>query len=178
MKHRIRFKINGQPHEILVEARRTLLQVIREDLGLKGTKKGCEEGECGACSVIMEGQLMNSCLVLAVEADGKEITTIEGLRQGEKLHPLQQSFIDRGALQCGYCTPGMILAGKVLLDENPNPTDEQVKKGIEGNLCRCTGYTKIIEAILAAGQKISAGGEEGAGHLEKVFSSERKEDRR
>jgi carbon-monoxide dehydrogenase small subunit len=178
MKHRIRLTVNGDPHEVLVEARRTLLQVIREDLGLKGTKKGCEQGECGACSVIMDGQLMNSCLVLAVEAHEKEITTIEGLRQGETLHPLQQSFIDRGALQCGYCTPGMILAGKALLDENPNPTEEQVKKGIEGNLCRCTGYTKIIEAILAAGQRISAGGTGTAAGSGEFLSPEGKEDRR
>ncbi len=155
MKHQIRLKVNGELHDILVEGRRTLLQVIRDDFGLKGTKKGCEEGECGACSIIMDGKLMNSCLVLAVEADGKEITTIEGLREGEKLHPLQLSFMERGALQCGYCTPGMILAGKVLLEEKPNPTEEEIKKGIEGNLCRCAGYTKIIEAIRAAGQKMS-----------------------
>ena len=152
MKHRIQLRVNGKPHDLLVEARRTLLQVIREDLGLRGTKKGCEQGECGACSVILDGQLVNSCLVLAVEADGKEITTIEGLRRGGGLHPLQQSFIDRGAVQCGYCTPGMILAAKALLDEIPNPTEAEVRKGIEGNLCRCTGYTKIIQAVLAAGQ--------------------------
>jgi carbon-monoxide dehydrogenase small subunit len=153
MKHNIRFTVNEITHEIKVESRRTLLQVIREDLGLTGTKKGCEMGECGACTVIMNGVALNSCLVLAVEADGKDILTIEGLRKGLIFHPLQKSFIENGAIQCGYCTPGMILSAKALLDENPSPTEDQVKKGIEGNLCRCTGYAKIIKAIMTVAQK-------------------------
>jgi len=153
MEHDIRLTVNGTPREIRVESRRTLLQVIREDLGLTGTKKGCEKGECGACSVLMNGKVVNSCLVLAVEANGKDILTIEGLRQGQMLHPLQRSFVEHGAIQCGYCTPGMILSAKALLDENPHPTEEQIKKGMEGNLCRCTGYTKIIKAIMAVAGK-------------------------
>jgi len=153
MKHNINFSINGTPREIQVESRRTLLQVIREDLGLTGTKRGCEIGECGVCSVMMNGKVVNSCLVLAVEANGKDILTIEGLRKGLILHPLQKSFIDHGAIQCGYCTPGMILSAKALLDENPFPTEDQIKKGIEGNLCRCTGYIKIIKAIMAVSKK-------------------------
>jgi carbon-monoxide dehydrogenase small subunit len=153
MRHNIRFIINGTKREIWVESRHTLLQVIREDLGLTGTKKGCERGECGACSVIMNDKVVNSCLVLAVEADGKDILTIEGLRENEILHPLQKSFIEHGAIQCGYCTPGMIISAKALLDENPQPTEDQIKKGIEGNLCRCTGYAKIIKAIMAASRE-------------------------
>ena len=149
MKHPVRLSVNGKRYEIYVESRRTLLQVIREDLGLTGTKKGCEHGECGACSVIIDGKLMDSCLVLAIEAAGKEILTIEGLRQGEALHPLQESFIQHAALQCGFCTPGMILAAKALLGKNPHPTEEQIRKGLEGNLCRCTGYNKIVQAIMA-----------------------------
>jgi carbon-monoxide dehydrogenase small subunit len=131
-----------------------LLDVIREDLGLIGTKEGCGLGECGACTVIMDGKTVNSCLVLAIEADGKEITTIEGLTDGDKLHPVQQAFVDEGGLQCGFCTPGMIMSAKVLLDENPNPTDEEIKRGIAGNLCRCTGYTKIIKSIKTASKMI------------------------
>jgi aerobic-type carbon monoxide dehydrogenase small subunit (CoxS/CutS family) len=153
MRHNICFTVNGTRYENWVESRRTLLQVIREDLRLTGTKKGCEKGECGACSVIMNGKLVNSCLVLAVEADGKDIQTIEGLRKGQTLHPLQNSFIAQGALQCGYCTPGMIMSAKALLDENPNPTEDEVKKAIEGNLCRCTGYVKIIKAIMAVARR-------------------------
>jgi carbon-monoxide dehydrogenase small subunit len=153
MKYNIHLIINEIPREIRVESRRTLLQVIREDLGLTGTKKGCERGECGACSVIMNNRVLNSCLVLAVEADGKDILTIEGLRRGMVLHPLQKSFVDHGAIQCGYCTPGMIISAKALLDENPSPTEDQVKKAIEGNLCRCTGYIKVINAIMAVARK-------------------------
>jgi carbon-monoxide dehydrogenase small subunit len=153
MEHDIRLRVNGIPREIRAESRRTLLQVIREDIGLTGTKKGCEKGECGACSVLVNGKVVNSCLVLAVEANGKDILTIEGLRQGQMLHPLQRSFVQHGAIQCGYCTPGMILSAKALLDENPRPTEEQIKKGMEGNLCRCTGYAKIIKAIMAVAGK-------------------------
>jgi carbon-monoxide dehydrogenase small subunit len=153
MRHNVCFTVNGTRYENRVESRRTLLQVLREDLRLTGTKKGCEKGECGACSVIINGKVVNSCLVLAVEADGKDIQTIEGLRRGQTLHPLQNSFIEQGALQCGYCTPGMIMSAKALLDENPNPTEDEVKKAIEGNLCRCTGYVKIIKAIMAVARR-------------------------
>jgi carbon-monoxide dehydrogenase small subunit len=133
---------------------RTLLEVLREDLGLTGTKEGCGLGECGACTVLMDGRAINSCLVLAAEADGREITTIEGLADGDRLHPIQQAFVDHGGLQCGFCTPGMIMSAKALLDKNPHPTEEEIKQGITGNLCRCTGYTKIIESIKAAAEKM------------------------
>lgn len=150
MKKIISLKINGTMYEEAVNVRRTLLEVIREQIGLTGTHKGCDEGECGACTVLMDGKPVASCLVLAVEADGKEITTIEGLAHGENLHPIQRAFINHGAIQCGFCTPGMILTAKALLDENHNPTMEEIKSGIAGNLCRCTGYFQIIEAISSA----------------------------
>ena len=150
----IRFTVNNKPYEISVQPSQTLLNVIREDLGLTGTKEGCGLGECGACTVIMNGKTVNSCLVLAVEADGKEITTIEGLADGDKLHPVQQAFVDEGGLQCGFCTPGMIMSAKALLDENPSPTDDEIKRGIAGNLCRCTGYTKIIQSVKTASNMI------------------------
>ena len=146
----IKLNVNGQDYGFSVPPHRTLLEVIREELGLTGTKEGCSVGECGACTVIMDGKTVNSCLVLAAEADGKSITTIEGLANGDKLHPIQQAFIDHGGFQCGFCTPGMIMSAKALLDTNPHPTDEEIRKGISGNFCRCTGYTKIIESIKAA----------------------------
>jgi carbon-monoxide dehydrogenase small subunit len=146
----IKITVNKKPYELDVMPYRTLLEVIREDLGLTGTKEGCGDGECGACTVLMNGRSVNSCLVLAVEADGREIITIEGMADGEKLHPIQQAFIDEGGLQCGFCTPGMILSTKALLDANPNPTDEEIKRGIDGNFCRCTGYTKIFASIKTA----------------------------
>jgi aerobic carbon-monoxide dehydrogenase small subunit len=146
----IEIKVNGVMHEVDVQPWDTLLDVIRDKLGLTGTKEGCGLGECGACTVIMNGKTVNSCLVLAVEADGKQITTIEGLAEGDKLHPIQQAFIDIGGLQCGFCTPGMIISAKAMLDENPNPTEEEIRRGISGNFCRCTGYTKIIQSIQAA----------------------------
>jgi carbon-monoxide dehydrogenase small subunit len=146
----INLTVNNRPYRLSVLPWRTLLEVIRENLGLTGTKEGCGLGECGACTVLIDGRAVNSCLVLAAEADGKEITTIEGLADGDKLHPLQQAFVDHGGLQCGFCTPGMILSAKALLDENPTPTEEEIKQGIAGNLCRCTGYAKIIESIKAA----------------------------
>jgi carbon-monoxide dehydrogenase small subunit len=150
----INITVNNQSYRLSVPPRRTLLEIIREDLGLTGTKEGCGLGECGACIVLMDGQAINSCLVLAAEADGKEITTIEGLADGDKLHPIQQAFVDHGGLQCGFCTPGMIMSAKALLDENPTPTEEEIKQAISGNLCRCTGYTKIIESIKAAAENM------------------------
>ena len=144
------FVVNGQRHELEVKPWATLLDVLRENLGLTGTKEGCGVGECGACTVIMEGRAVNACLVLAAEAHEKEITTIEGLASGPELHPIQQAFVDIGGLQCGFCTPGMVLSTKALLDRNSDPTDEEIRKGLEGNFCRCTGYTKIIESVRAA----------------------------
>jgi len=153
-KIRLNTKVNGEACELLIKPSATLLDVLREDLGLTGSKEGCGEGECGACTVIMDGRAVNSCIVLAAEAEGKEVTTIEGLADGEHLHPIQQAFVDMGGLQCGFCTPGMILAAKVLLDVNQNPTDEEIRKGLEGNFCRCTGYTKIIESVKVAAERM------------------------
>ena len=153
----VKITVNVKHYEISVPPWRTLLEIIREDLKLTGTKEGCGLGECGACTVIMDGKIVNSCLVLAAEADGGQITTIEGLTDGDKLHPIQQAFVDHGGLQCGFCTPGMIMSAKALLDENPTPTEDEIKRGIAGNLCRCTGYTKIIESIKAAAKDM--GGE-------------------
>lgn len=148
-KQLVELKVNGESREVLVEPRTTLLQVLREDLGLTGTKQGCNTGDCGACTVLIDNHPVLSCLTLAIEAQGKEILTIEGLNQQGGLHPLQQSFIDHYAVQCGFCTPGMILSAKALLDRNSHPTEEEVREAISGNLCRCTGYVKIVEAILA-----------------------------
>jgi carbon-monoxide dehydrogenase small subunit len=156
MEQRIGLTVNGALYELSVQPWETLLEVIRDKLGLTGTKEGCGLGECGACTVIMEGKTVNSCLVLAVEADGKQITTIEGLADGDRLHPLQEAFIETGGLQCGFCTPGMIMSAKALLDENPHPSEEEIRRGIAGNLCRCTGYTKIIESISSAARKMGA----------------------
>jgi aerobic carbon-monoxide dehydrogenase small subunit len=153
----ITLNVNNTEYTLQAKPSATLLDVIREDLGLIGTKEGCGEGECGACTVIMDGKAVNACLILAVEANGKTITTIEGLADGEVLHPIQQAFVDIGGLQCGFCTPGMILSTKVLLDKNGNPTDEEIRKGLEGNFCRCTGYTKIIESVKAAAQMLKDG---------------------
>jgi carbon-monoxide dehydrogenase small subunit len=150
----IKLTVNGKLYELSVPPGETLVEVIRDDLGLTGTKEGCGLGECGACTVIMEGKAVNSCLVLATEADGKQITTIEGLADGDKLHPIQQAFVDHGGFQCGFCTPGMIMSAKALLDKNPTPSEEEIRRGIAGNLCRCTGYTKIIESIKAAAKNM------------------------
>jgi len=151
MSQKIKFKVNGVMEEVNVEPGWSLAYVLREVLNLMGTKVGCETGNCGTCTVLVDGKAIKSCLFLAVKAKGKEIVTIEGLKgkQGG-LHPLQEAFMDHFAVQCGYCTPGMILAAKALLDENPNPTEEDVRRGLSGNLCRCTGYVKIVEAVLAA----------------------------
>lgn len=154
LKQPMKFKINGMDYELAVNPRRTLLEVLREEVGLTGTKRGCDEGDCGACTVLMDGKAVTSCLVLAVEAQGKEITTIEGLALDGKLHPLQQAFVELGAIQCGFCSPGMIMSAKALLAENPHPTEAEVRAGIAGNLCRCTGYVKIVEAVLSAAQKM------------------------
>jgi aerobic carbon-monoxide dehydrogenase small subunit len=146
--------VNGNEYMLQVKPSATLLDIIREDLGLIGTKEGCGEGECGACTVLMDGLAVNACLILAVEANGKQITTIEGMADGENLHPIQQAFVDVGGLQCGFCTPGMILSTKALLDKNTNPSDEEIRKGLEGNFCRCTGYTKIIESVRSAANRM------------------------
>jgi len=143
----IELNVNEQIHQIRVNPQDTLLDVLRDKLGLIGVKRGCDMGECGACTVIMSGKTVYSCLTLAIEAQGKPITTIEGLSKKGELHPIQQAFIDNGAVQCGFCTPGMILSAKVLLDKNPHPTEEEIRSAISGNLCRCTGYSKIVEAI-------------------------------
>jgi carbon-monoxide dehydrogenase small subunit len=150
----IKLKVNGREYEPEVNSSTTLLELIRERLGLIGTKEGCSVGECGACTVIMNGKPVNACLVLALETEGAEITTIEGVSDGEKLHPLQQSFMDLGGLQCGFCTPGMIMSAKSLLEANPNPSDEEIMKGLEGNFCRCTGYIKIFESVKDAAQRM------------------------
>lgn len=153
MRHKIRITVNDEPYEVLVESRRTLLDLLREDLDLMGTKKGCDQGHCGACTVLLDGKAVNACLVLAVAAEGKKVLTIEGLAEGATLHPLQEAFINYGAVQCGYCSPGMILTLKALLDENPRPSELEIKKAIAGNLCRCGAYKKIVEATLNAAEK-------------------------
>jgi carbon-monoxide dehydrogenase small subunit len=142
--------VNGTPYEVAIEPNQSLLQLLREELHLTGTKEGCSEGECGACTVLLDGKTVDSCLIFALEAQGREVTTIEGLAQGDQLHPVQKAFAEYGAVQCGFCTPGMILAAKALLDSNPHPTELEIRQGISGNLCRCTGYVKIVEAIQAA----------------------------
>jgi len=149
----IHITVNHKTHELLVEPHETLLEVIREKLGLTGTKGGCHVGDCGTCTVILDGETVNSCLVLAVQADGKEVVTVEGLETVQGPHPLQQAFVEKGAIQCGYCTPGMILSAKSLLDRNPRPTEGDVRKAISGNLCRCTGYQKIVEAVLSLSKR-------------------------
>jgi carbon-monoxide dehydrogenase small subunit len=146
----IRLSVNGAEHAATVEVRKTLVDVLREDLDLTGTHVGCEHGVCGACTVLLDGQPVRSCLMLAVQAEGAALTTVEGLADGERLHPLQQAFWDHHGLQCGFCTPGILLTAKALLEENPHPSDEEIREAISGNLCRCTGYHFIVEAIRAA----------------------------
>lgn len=145
----MKLSVNKQAYEVAGELNRTLLDVLRYDLGLTGTKEGCGTGSCGSCTVLLDGQAVNSCLVLVGEAEGKEITTIEGIAENGKLHPLQQAFLEEGAVQCGFCTPGVILTAKAFLDANPRPTETQVREAIAGNLCRCTGYDKIVRAIMS-----------------------------
>lgn len=149
-KHLLKFNVNGKDHALVVESHERLLDVLRDRLGLKGTKEGCSTGDCGICAVIMDGKLVNSCLVLAIQARNKKITTIEAIGTAENLHPLQREFIKFNAAQCGFCTPAMILASKNLLDHNPSPTDEEIKEAIRGTLCRCTGYQSIVKAVKAA----------------------------
>jgi len=154
MKSKIlRMKVNGRDCQVVVTPNLSLLDVLRDKLKLTGTKRGCDLSDCGACTVIMDGKAVNSCVVTAFEAQGREITTVEGLAKDGRLHPLQQAFIDHYAFQCGFCTPGMLMAAKALLDENPNPTEEEIKKALAGNICRCTGYVKIVEAIKATSKR-------------------------
>jgi len=150
VKQGIALKVNGDTYEVLIAPNQTLLEVLRDKLGFMGTKRGCDLGACGACTVLLDGEAYLSCLILAVEAVGKEIVTIEGLSEGGDLHPLQKSFVEIGGLQCGFCTPGMVITAKAILDEEPNPTEQSIKKKMAGNLCRCTGYKKVIEAVMSA----------------------------
>jgi carbon-monoxide dehydrogenase small subunit len=149
-KYLLNMTVNGDRVDLAVEPHATLLEVLREDLGLLGVKEGCSEGACGACTVLMNGDPIRACLTPALEADGTEILTIEGLASGGKLHPVQEAFVQAGAIQCGFCTPGMILSTKALLDRSPRPTDEEIKNALAGNFCRCTGYAKILDAVRAA----------------------------
>lgn len=153
-KHHVTTIINGEPVEFLCETRQTLLDVLRNELDMTGTKEGCGTGDCGACSVTLNGELVCSCLVLGVEAEGKSIQTIEGMAQGDHLHPLQRKFLEHAALQCGICTPGILVAARELLQRNPDPTEEEVRYWLAGNLCRCTGYNKIVEAVLDAAREM------------------------
>ncbi|MCM2358955.1 MAG: (2Fe-2S)-binding protein [Geobacteraceae bacterium] len=155
MKKLLTLEINGERFDVAVSPATFLVDVIRETVGLTGTKKGCGIGDCGACTVLIDGRPTLSCLTLAVACTGKSITTIEGLSRGTELHPVQQAFIDKGAIQCGYCTPGMILSSTALLAENPSPSEEEIKHGLAGNLCRCTGYVKIIEAVKHAAETMA-----------------------
>lgn len=152
--HTIALMVNGKPVSLKVAGHHTLLQVLREQLGLTGTKDGCSEGDCGACTVIMNGKPVNSCLVLAAQAGGTEIVTIEGLGTAEAMHPLQAAFVEEGGTQCGYCTPGIIMSAAALLEKNPEPTEEEIRWALAGNLCRCTGYTKIIAAVQRAAAEL------------------------
>ena len=149
-KTQVNCVINGEETHFLCEPRQSLLEVLREELGFTGTKEGCNDGNCGACSVILDGVLVDSCLVMAVEAEGKQITSVEGLATPDKLHPLQQKFLEHAGLQCGICTPGFLVASKALLDRNPNPNEHEIRHWLAGNLCRCTGYDKIVRAVLDA----------------------------
>jgi carbon-monoxide dehydrogenase small subunit len=150
----ITLKVNGRDYDLVAPVNRTLTQVLREDLRFTGTKQGCETGDCGSCTVLLDGKPVNSCLVLAVEAEGQEIRTIEGLSEDGKLHPLQQAFVEHGAIQCGFCSPGMILSAKALLDQKPSPDQAEIRTALSGNLCRCTGYQKIVEAVESVGKKV------------------------
>ena len=156
MKHGMHLTINGEPYELLVEPYCSLLDMLRDQLHLTGTKRGCDEGDCGACTVLIQGKTATSCMMLALDAKDKEVVTVEGLARGDKLHPVQEAFVQYGGVQCGYCTPGLIMSAVGLLRENPAPTEEDVRYGIGGNLCRCTGYAKVIQAILKAAEAMRA----------------------
>ena len=155
MKRVLSFTLNGDPIEVVCKDNMTLLDLLRDKLGLTGTKKGCEQGECCACTVMLDGKPVNSCCTLAVECEGRDVVTVEGIAKNGQLHPIQKQFIEKWALQCGYCTPGMIMSAKALLDVNPHPTELEIREAIEGNLCRCTGYAKIVEAIQAAAAEMN-----------------------
>lgn len=162
-KTHVTLTLNGESTELLCEPRQTLLEVLRDELDLTGTKEGCATGDCGACSVLLDGRVVCSCLVLGVEAEGRTVTTVEGLADGERLHPLQTAFLEHAALQCGICTPGFLVAAKALLERNPDPSEHEVRYELAGNLCRCTGYDKIVRAVLAAAATMrGAAGERGA----------------
>jgi carbon-monoxide dehydrogenase small subunit len=163
----LRLTVNGEPREVIAPTHHTLLEVLREELGLTGTKHGCELGECGTCTVLVDGTPVLSCLVLAPEAEGRHVETVEGLQNGNRLHPLQETFADLGAAQCGYCTPGILMAAKALLVENPAPSTQEVREALAGNLCRCTGYHKILEAVEGAAAKMR--GEDWAPRHETLF---------
>jgi aerobic carbon-monoxide dehydrogenase small subunit len=156
MKHAMRLTINGEPNELLVEPYCSLLDLLRDQLHLTGTKKGCDEGDCGACTVLLQGKAVTSCMVLALDAKDTDVVTVEGLARADRLHPIQDAFVRYGGVQCGYCTPGLIMAALGLLLENPHPTEEDVRFGLGGNLCRCTGYAKVVQAILKAAESMPA----------------------
>jgi carbon-monoxide dehydrogenase small subunit len=163
MKRVIELNINGSAHDVVISPQDLLIDVLRQKLDLTGTKKGCGQGDCGTCTVLIDGRRALACLTLAIACEGRRILTIEGMEKNGALHPIQQAFIDRGAVQCGYCTPGMVMSAKALLDENPTPTEHEIKLGISGNLCRCTGYVKIVEAVRDAAGRLQAGADSGKG---------------
>ena len=166
---RLHFRINGESHEIVAPVNKTLLEILREDLGLAGTKHGCELGECGTCTVLIDGEPVLSCLVLPIEVQGHEILTVEGLAEGDQPHELQVAFVELGAAQCGYCTPGMMMSAKALLDSNPQPSTREIKEYLAGNLCRCTGYLQILEAVDAAAKRLHSSRQGGNGANSETF---------
>jgi carbon-monoxide dehydrogenase small subunit len=156
MKHEATLNVNGVAYPVAIEPHRTLLTVLRGEIGLTGTKEGCDDSECGACMVLLDGRPVNSCSYLALQAAGREVTTVEGLSNGDELHPLQRAFLAEGGVQCGFCTPGMLMSSKALLDRNPNPSEDEIKLALGGNLCRCTGYSGIIRAVRRAAEELAA----------------------
>ena len=165
-KTRVRARVNGQQVEFLCEPYQSLLECLRDILGLTGTKEGCKDGNCGVCSILLDGRLVNACLVLGVEVEGREVTTVEGLADWRGLHPIQQAFVDEDALQCGYCTPGFLIATKALLDREAEPSEERIRTWLAGNLCRCTGYDKIVRAVQTAAAALASAGPSGSGEQE------------